>query len=115
MDRFKNRFGGDGGCFLDFTSIPRILQCLNKFSVNQVKKTSPVCSFVSLLKDLHTGAYIYLCVVNKLVSNVFAAISSSVAREISITIPASVGRVCVTCSRGGMLHSGCCDNSHRFP
>lgn len=116
MDRFRNQFGGDGGdCFLDFTSIPCILQCLNKFSVNQVKKTSPVCCFASLLKYLHTGAYIYLCVVNKLVSNVFAAILCSFGGEVSIRIPASVGRVCITCSWRGMLHSGCCDNSHRFP
>lgn len=115
MDRFRNRFGGDGGCFLDFTAIHCILQCLNQFSVNQVKKTSPVCFSTSLLKYLHIGAYIYLCVVNKLVSNVFAAILSSFGGKGSIRIPASVSRVCITRSRRGMLHSGCCDNSHRFP
>lgn len=85
------------------------------FLSTKSKITLPVCCFASLLKYLHTGAYIYLCIVNKLVSNVFAAILSSFVGEVSIRIPASVGRVCVTCSWRGMLHSGCCDNSHRFP
>lgn len=84
-----------------------ILQRLRRFSVNRVKKTRLGCSIV-----LHIKAYIYLCVVNKLVSNVTAAILDSLRAEVRVSIPASVGTVCVACSRRGMLHSGCCDNSN---
>lgn len=60
----------------------------------------------------HIKAYIYLCVVNKLVSDVTAAIFDSLRAEVRVRVPASVGSVCIACTRRGMLHSGCCHNSH---
>lgn len=60
-------------------------------------------------------SYIYLCVVNQLVSNVTALILDCLIWEISIRIPVPAGNVSVGCSRRSMLNSGCGDNANWFP
>lgn len=63
-------------------------------------------------KYLYIMAYIYLYVVDKLVSYVVTAFFFGLRGEVRVAVPASVGGVCVVPSRGSVLHSGCCDDSH---
>lgn len=79
---------------------------------NQVREAIHECFVVLPQKYLYIMAYIYLYVMNKLVSYVVAAIFYGLRGEVRVAVPASVGGVCVACGRRSMLHSGCCDDSH---